>query len=244
MLTKDQAICLRTVDYSETSQVVTLLCRQSGKMGAIAKGSRRAKSAFEGPLEVFSFGEVVFAPHAGGKLATLTEFGQQPRFRALRTNLYALNCGLLAAELIDAFTHEADAHPELFDVFVQFLADVQEARGRCEALALLVLFELALLREAGILPVLKNCANCRRPFDRRWRQVYFSASANGLLCEDCEQAFSEKTRLPPAAAHILSDVRTLAQAPESVVNDVEKTLIYHFREVMHREPRMARFVLK
>ncbi|MBM4027044.1 MAG: DNA repair protein RecO, partial [Planctomycetes bacterium] len=41
MLTKDQAICLRTVDYSETSQVVTLFARQAGKVRAIAKGSKR-----------------------------------------------------------------------------------------------------------------------------------------------------------------------------------------------------------
>jgi DNA repair protein RecO (recombination protein O) len=243
MLTKDRAICLRTVDYSETSQVVTLLCRHSGKTGAIAKGSKRAKSAFGGALEVFSYGEVIFSPSGCGKLATLTEFQQQPRFRALRTNLFALNCALLASELIDAFTHEADAHIELFDVFEQFLSDLQNAPTRCEALALLVLFELALLHEAGILPVFNACANCRRVFDRKWRQVYLSSSANGLLCEDCEQAFHEKTRLSPVVAQTLSDVKTLAAASEAVVNDIEKLLIRHFRELMHREPRMARFVV-
>ncbi|MBE0536126.1 MAG: DNA repair protein RecO [Phycisphaerae bacterium] len=245
MLTKDQAICLRTVDYSETSQVVTLLCRRAGKLGAIAKGAKRAKSAFEGPLEVFSYGQAVFkAPPSGGKLATLTEFGQQPRFRGLRSSLYGLHCALLAAELVDGLTHEADAHPELFDIFVQFLSDVQEARGRAESLALLVLFELSLLQETGIQPMLKGCANCRRPFKPPWRQVYFSSSANGLICEDCEQAFPEKTRLSCPVGQTLSDLKGLVTAPEAVLNDVEKVLIYHFRELMHREPRMAKHLMK
>ena len=41
MLTKDRAICVRVADYSETSQVVTLFARLSGKVRAIAKGSKR-----------------------------------------------------------------------------------------------------------------------------------------------------------------------------------------------------------
>lgn len=243
MLTKDKAICLRTVDYSETSQVVTLFCRQSGKIGAIAKGSKRARSALEGPLEVFSYGDAAFAPHTGGKLATLTEFAQQPRFRLLRADLYALNCALLAAELIDAFTHEADAHPGLFDAIVQFLEDVQETQARRDALALLIVLELALLHETGIMPVLSGCVNCRRAFGLAWRQVYFSSSANGLLCENCEQAFAEKKRLAFAVAETLSDIKSLTQAREDVLNDTEKAIIHHFRELMHREPRMAKHVI-
>ncbi|MHC4433863.1 MAG: DNA repair protein RecO, partial [Planctomycetota bacterium] len=48
MLTKDMAICIRAVDYSETSQIVTLFARDTGKIGAIAKGSKRPKSKFDG----------------------------------------------------------------------------------------------------------------------------------------------------------------------------------------------------
>ena len=56
MQIKDKAICLRAVNYSETSQVVTLFTRDHGKIAAMAKGSRRAKSSFDGAIEVFSFG--------------------------------------------------------------------------------------------------------------------------------------------------------------------------------------------
>ena len=72
MLTKDTAICVRTTDFSETSQILTLFTRAAGKISAIAKGSKRPKSAFDGPVEVFSYGRIVFSDSTKEKLATLT----------------------------------------------------------------------------------------------------------------------------------------------------------------------------
>ena len=43
---KTTAIVLRTVEFSETSLVVTLFTREFGKIGALAKGARRPKNPF------------------------------------------------------------------------------------------------------------------------------------------------------------------------------------------------------
>ncbi len=74
MITKDTAICIRAIDYSETSQILTFFTRDTGKIGAIAKGSKRPKSSFGGPFEIFSYGKIVFAESNKDKLSTLTEF--------------------------------------------------------------------------------------------------------------------------------------------------------------------------
>ena len=103
MLEKDEALCIRTLDYSETSQIVTLFTKEHGKIDAMAKGSKRAKSPFGGTIEIFSCGEIVFTEKGDQKLSTLAEFDQQPRFLGLRTRLFALNCSLFAAELLDSF---------------------------------------------------------------------------------------------------------------------------------------------
>lgn len=244
MLTRDQAICLRTVDYSETSQVVTLFAKDSGKIAAIAKGSKRPRSAFEGPIEVFSFGDIAYVPSRTGKLATLTEFEQRPVFRPLRTKLSALNCALFAAELLDAFMQAADAHSDLFDSFVQFLCDVQEAEDDFSAVALLVLFQLTLLNEIGTRLVLAECANCNAAFDDKWLEVHFSSTANGLVCYDCEQTFVDKIRLTRECAECLSDLNLIKSASRTTIEEIEKVLIYHFTSLMHRPPKMAKHFLK
>jgi DNA repair protein RecO (recombination protein O) len=247
MLTKDRAVCIRAVDYSETSQIVTFFARLAGKISAIAKGSKRPKSAFDGPIEVLSYGDIVFTDTDKDKLATLTEYQQQPMRGGLRRNLFALDSVLFAAELLNRLTHDGDPHLILFDQFVQLIQDLDEqaaAGPRSDILRRLILFQLALLREVGLRPNLKTCANCRRSFSSDWRESYFSSSANGLVCRDCEMNFPERVRLSGPAARALVNLRQIAQAPENVLDEIEAVLIHHFTETLGNRPKMAAHVLK
>ncbi len=246
MLTKDRAVCLRAVDYSETSQIVTLFARLSGKIRAIAKGSKRPKSAFDGPIEPLSFGDIVFSDSGKEKLAILTEFQQQPVRGELRRNLFALNSVLFAAELLDALTEEHDPHVALFDHFHQFLQDIEEGTSgpeRGDILVRLILLQQVLLSEIGLRPVLNACANCKRPFAEDWRESYFSHAANGLICRDCEMSFPDKIRLSMKVANSLVDMKQIAHAEETTLDEIERILIRHFTHILGRLPRMAKLVM-
>jgi len=257
MLTKDTAICIRAVDYSETSQVVTFFTRATGKIPAIAKGSKRPKSAFDGQIDVFSYGSIVFSEPSSEKLATLTEFAQQPRFMYLSSSLLAFNCASFAAELIHHFTNEYDPHPQLFDHLLEFLQNIDELHAKAkkskrqDVLALLILFQLSLLKEIGLQPVLDACTNCKTRYERPLpsqgqasNEFYFSSSANGLLCRNCESSFNDKMKLTKSAASCLTDFKLLAEADNKTLNEVERVLVYHFTELLGRPPKMANYILK
>jgi DNA repair protein RecO (recombination protein O) len=250
MLTKDTAICIRTTDYSETSQIVTLFTRATGKINAIAKGSKRPKSAFDGPIEIFSYGQIVFSDSSREKLATLTEFQQQPGFADLANNLFTFNCCLLGAELVNGLTHDYDPHPELFDSFLQFLKRTRdtghETRGTISSL---ILFQLVLLREIGLMPILNACANCKTPYCHSRAsgnppQAYFSSSANGLICGDCEGSFPDKIKLTKNAANCLANTKLIDEAKEKTLDEIQQVLVHHFTEILHRQPKMAKYILK
>jgi len=245
-LTKDTAICIRAIDYSETSQVVTFFTRTTGKIGAIAKGSKRPKSAFDGPIEIFSYGRIVLSGSNRERLATLTEFQQEPPPGGLRNNLFALNCCLFGAELLNNMTKDYDPHPELFDSFIQFLHDTGDAKSKPEMLALLILFQLALLKEVGLRPVLDNCVNCKTRYERRATSdgFYFSSSANGLICRDCEANFQDKMALSKNAAVCLANLKLLAESDERTLKEVEKVLTYHFTCLLGHRPKMAKHIFK
>ncbi len=245
MLTKDRAVCIRTVDYSETSQILTLFGRLSGKIRAIAKGSKRAKSAFEGPIEVLSFGQIMYSPAYEGKLATLTEFQQAPVRGAIRGNLFTLHCTLFAAELVDLLTDDYDPHPDLFDQFIGFLQDIEEGKletTRRDILIRLALFQLVLLYEAGLRPILGSCVNCKRPFRPDWGETYFSHTANGLVCRDCEMSFPDKVLLSTKAAKYLTDVKQIANADDKTLDEIERVLIRHLTGILGHRLKMAEYV--
>lgn len=258
MLTKDEAICIRATDYSETSQIVTFFAKAAGKISAIAKGSKRSKSPFGGPIEILSCGKIVFSDSKRERLGTLTEFEQQGGFEIVRSNVFALNCSLFAAELVNKLTDDYDPHPELFDSFLEFLKSARETTGSAvlgtphggrltaesrETISLLILFQLSLLKEIGLQPVLKSCANCKTTFSTDWPKCYFSSLANGLICRDCEGSFPDKISVTKAAANCLANLKLIAQADEESLNEVEKLLISHFTEILHRPPKMAKYIL-
>ena len=248
MLTKDVAICIRAIDYSETSQILTFFTRDTGKISAIAKGAKRPKSAFGGPFEIFSCGKIVFAESDKDKLSTLTEFEPSfggAGFSKLSANLFTLNCCLFGAELLNKLTHDYDPHPQLFDDFLQFLKNANEGGNNPEMLTLLILFQLSLLKETGLQPVLSHCVNCKTRHEKQGtrHEIYFSSSVNGLICRDCEASFPDKIRLSPNAANCLSNLKLLTGARGKTLKEIEKLLTYHFTETLGQKPKMAKYVL-
>ena len=250
MLTKDLAICIRAIDYSETSQIVSFFTRAAGKIDAIAKGSKRPKSPFDGPIEVLSHGNIVFIDSAGEKLATLTEFQQQPALIKLRNNLYVLYACLFAAELMNNLTHDYDPHPELFDGFLEFLHNANEQHSTSDQqrdiLALLILFQLTLLREIGLQPILSHCVNCKTSHESRAasHEIYFSSSANGLICRDCESSFPDKIRLTKKASACLVSLKQIPGSAEKTLKEIEKVLINHLTGLLGRTPKMAKHIIR
>jgi len=256
MLTKDLAICIRAMDYSETSQIVSFFTRAAGKIDAIAKGSKRPKSPFDGPIEVLSHGNIVFVDSGGEKLATLTEFQQQPALINLRNNLFVMYACLFAAELMNNLTDDYDPHPELFDGFLEFLHNTNEQHStsdqRRDILALLILFQLTLLREIGLQPILSHCVNCKTSHSTgrltaesqaASHELYFSSSANGLICRDCESSFPDKIRLTKKASICLVSLKQIPESAEKTLKEIEKILVHHLTGLLGRTPRMAKHIL-
>ena len=132
MLKKDKGICVRTTDYSESSQILTFFSAQTGKLNVIAKGARRPKSPFGGPIELLSVGDMVFSLKDSEKLGTLTEFNPVFFGSGLRKKILSLNCALFACELLNLFTKELDAHPAVFDEAIVISAEARKRSGRQE----------------------------------------------------------------------------------------------------------------
>jgi len=243
MLKKDKGICIRTTDYSESSQILTFFTAQNGKLSVIAKGAKKPKSFFSGPIELCTAGDMVFSLRDGEKLGTLTEFNPTFFGFALRKKLFALNCGFFACELLNLFTKELDPHPTMFNEAVLFLQRLEESPDN-KILPFLILFQFALLSEAGSKPLCDCCVNCKKKFADNWREFFFSLSANGFICRDCESAFIDKKKISGECAKCLNQSAKILNCDNKVLVEMQNLLIEYITHILERPMRTASMILK
>ncbi len=194
-LEQSEAIVLRTYPWSETSLVVSLYTRQFGKLSMLAKGARRPKSPFEAALDLLSICRVVFIAKSSDALDILTEAKLERRFRAGSWDFLRLNCGYYVVELLDRLTDKGDQQPEIFDLARDTLTSLEDPA--CEPRAVVLRYELGLLRMTGNLPSWRICVQCAaevQPAD--W--VTFGLTAGGVLCSKCQAGARNTLRVPAA----------------------------------------------
>src|SRR5687768_18449628 len=109
-LVPDRCICLRKVEYSETSQILLLFARGHGLVRVIARGAHRVTKAgaskFGGGIDLLDVGEAVFTDRPERDLATLTEWHLREGHLELRRSLRGLYLGFYAAELVSLLMQE------------------------------------------------------------------------------------------------------------------------------------------
>jgi len=242
---KEEAICIRTYPYSESSQIVVLFSRLHGKLRVIAKGSRRPKSKFGGGIEILSMGDVIFTPPQGqSALGILHEYEQKEVFAHLRQNLLAMNCAIFCAEVLGEFTEDFDAHEALYAAFKEALVTFDCGEN---IVATLVRFELDLLREAGLAPMWQRCSGCSTSMVEQLNNkgsgvFYFSSRNGGVVCRDCEPALVEKRQISGRLLRWFLDQDFALNAGRRELLEAHELLCYHQREILGKETRMTTFL--
>jgi DNA repair protein RecO (recombination protein O) len=242
---KSLAIVVRMVEFSETSLVVSLFTRDFGKIGALAKGARRPKSAFEGALDLLSVCRVVFLHKSTDALDLLTEAKLVRRFRAGARDLTRLYAGYYVAELLDELTHPGDPHPDLYDAAEQALAELDGA-GSVTAVALR--FEMTALRILGHMPSLSECVGCGKPVEAVGR-VAFGMLEGGVLCPDCRPGKRQVVSISAEGVKTLqgfADATTEAWRGQTVHpkiwGELRGVLNHYLANLLGKKPKLHEFL--
>jgi DNA repair protein RecO (recombination protein O) len=182
---KTEAVVLRSMRYGEADRILHLYTPNRGRVSAIAKGVRRARSRFGGRLEPFF--RLNIELHEGrGELLTITGAQTIDGHARLRGDARALDAAARACDAVGRLFETSEPHPGVFNLLCRQLALLDErtaetersGSGRAGALA----FRLKLLLAAGLAPQLGACTNC----GEREHLVGFSGAAGGVVCSACE----------------------------------------------------------
>ena len=222
---KTEAIVVRSLRYGEADRILHLYTPHRGRVAAIAKGVRRARSRFGGRLEPFS--RVALVLHEGrSELLTVTGADTIAAHPRLRASGAALDGAARACDAVARLFGDAEPHPGVFHLLANELA-LLDGDSAAATQANQLAFRLKLLLAAGLSPHLASCASC----GEREQLHGFSGAAGGVVCAACEagafplaadaHAFMVEALGRPLADAPAAPERALRQAERAIMETVE-----------------------
>ena len=163
-ISEEPAYVLHRYDWSESSLILEVFTRHHGRIALVAKGAKRPSSSFRPILLPLQPLHLSF----GGDAEIRTLKGAEWQGGHVMPTGDALLSGYYLNELLLTLLARDDPHPGLFDVYVNVVQVI--ACGHGEALqSALRAFELLLLREIGLLPLLDTQTMTLLGLDREAR---------------------------------------------------------------------------
>jgi DNA repair protein RecO (recombination protein O) len=213
----DRAYVLHTYHYRETSLILAAWTEKHGRMGLVAKGARRPKSASRSLLVPFQ--PLVIDWFGRGELRTLKT--AEPAAPATPLAGQALLSAFYLNELLLKLTTRDDPHEGLFAAYDEAISALRAiSRGPARALQeeiepVLRRFELKLLHELGYAVELARVADSRAPIDPE-RDYWYVAGRGPLVAgEGKAPAYAVRVRgltLIDMEQGRLEDTETIAQS--------------------------------
>jgi len=249
-LVADECICLHKVEYSESSQILTLFGRDHGIIHVVAKGAHRRTKAgasrFDGGIDLLDRGSAVFTDDTSRELTTLTEWKLIDGHLELRRSLRGLHLAMYAVELVSLLIESHDPH---MDVFARLGRTLPELAGNRAEEAMLA-WELDLLKAAGYLPEFFVCVNCHRGPDGK--PIYFSPSRGGVICRNCEGVVRDRLNFDERLMRLVQSIlrlprvggvaQRLPKLTRAQTDPLNRLLAEHIGQTLGKRLRMWEYV--
>ncbi|MEE4166320.1 MAG: DNA repair protein RecO [Desulfocapsaceae bacterium] len=178
------AVVLDSRDHGESDKIITLFCKDIGKLTGIAKGAHRSKKRFVNKLELFSFLSITCSRSTNAGLAVITDGELLNGFMTIRSSVPQYQAASVIREFILLATNEQLPENELFILLLWTLhaLDRGESCSSTTAIFLIKFFD-----SIGYRPDFSCCQNCGLMYQNKSPAV-FSNQAGGLICSRCMSA--------------------------------------------------------
>ncbi len=202
-LFETDALCVRIGDFAESSAVVTLVTADLGLVRAMARGARRVRNGFRGPLDRGVLYRVRLGRRGEGLLHLNAAAVREP-FGALRRDPARFHAAELVLEIAGDLMREGEPQPELFRLAAFSLKVLERAPlDRVAQAATLFLVRAAAL--SGHLPETLMCVACGGPIGEE--QALMSPSRGGALHASCAQGEPGARSVPRPVLEALEEFR-------------------------------------
>jgi DNA repair protein RecO (recombination protein O) len=229
-----EAVILRHSEFGEADRLLTLFSREQGKIRAIAKGARKLLSRKAGHLEPFTRAALLLA--RGRDMWIVTQAETVEPFTALREDLLLTGYASYTVELLDRFSYEEGANPELYRLQVETL---ERLCAGVDPYMVVRFYEFRLLDLLGFRPQLFTCVSGGETI--RAEDQFFSPSLGGVLCPHCGSGAADAHPVSLEALRYMRHYQRSswsrvekAAVPQAVRQEMEALLQHYLTHLLER----------
>lgn len=199
---KSMCIVLRTADYRDNDKMLTLFSRETGRIDALSRGCKKTTSGLLACSELFTCGLFSYYIRQGKYYISQCEILDS--FYPLRQDIGRFSVAALLAEICEKTIDTGEPAAKLFSLAANGFYALKEG----DPLAVLVFFLVKFTDITGYRPQIHTCIECGKKAAVAGN--YFSTSAGGLVCSDCNRSMA---RARPVSAEALRTMHGILKTP-------------------------------
>jgi DNA repair protein RecO (recombination protein O) len=175
-----EAIVLSTTDVGEEDRILNFLTRDHGLVRAGASGARSLKKGRSAPLDLFVRTELdLYASRKEGKLKRVRSVRVLEPFLGIRADYQKLCAASYMGQTLAHCIQEDDPAPGAYNLILSCLRDLEVGS---EPYRVLLLFEVRILAELGLMPELDSCLGCLEKIENG---AQLDARRGGMVHDHC-----------------------------------------------------------
>lgn len=175
-----EAIVLMVTDVGEEDRILTFITPELGLLTAAATSARNLKKGRAAPLDLFVHTNLdINVPVKEGKLKRIGSTGMIDPFLGIRADYMRLCAASYMGQTVAHCIQEDDPSSGTYDLVLYCLRRLDSGAA---PFGVMLLFEVKLLREMGIVPEFRYCLKCR---EEVIGEAYLDAGGGGILHRQC-----------------------------------------------------------
>ena len=174
-----KGLVFRSVDYGDTSKIVTVLTEDKGFISLMARGVKKPKSKKQNL--VASFTEIYFEANRSGNFYYLKDGEIINDNLNLRQGLINIYLGQLFLDIVERTSIKDQVEKDHYSLLAKSLSALNNNSNKEDILKIANMFLIKYISMIGYKPSIFSCLKCKK---RKFKQVYFSKELGGILCQD------------------------------------------------------------
>ncbi|WP_311488088.1 DNA repair protein RecO [uncultured Helcococcus sp.] len=174
-----KGLVFRSVDYGDTSKIVTVLTEDKGFISLMARGVKNPKSKKQNL--VASFTEMYFEANRSGDFYYLKDGEIINDNLNLRQGLINIYLGQLFLDIVERTSIKDQVEKDHYSLLAKSLSALNNNSTKEDILKIANMFLIKYISMIGYKPSIFSCLKCKK---RKFKQVYFSKELGGILCQN------------------------------------------------------------